>query len=73
MTVELRIGPDTGMRVQVDESTIPVIDNGKRKIRKGYMWCVHDVLGRSIFFHYDLGPRSTRTTMTFLKDFRGAS
>ncbi|MBR4688588.1 MAG: transposase, partial [Bacteroidales bacterium] len=53
--------------VQVDESTIPVIDNEKRKTRKGYMWCVRDVLGGSVFFHYDLGSRSTRTAMTLLK------
>ena len=58
--------------VQVDESTIPVIDNEKRKTRKGYMWCVRDVLGGSVFFHYDLGSRSTRTAMTLLKDFKGA-
>ena len=56
----------------MDESTIPVIDNEKRKTRKGYMWCVRDVLGGSVFFHYDLGSRSSRTAMTLLKDFRGA-
>ena len=44
--------------IQVDESTIPVIDNEKRKTRKGYMWCVRDVLGGSVFFHYDLGGES---------------
>ncbi len=30
------------------------------------------MLGGSVFFHYDLGSRSTRTAMTLLKDFSGA-
>ena len=58
--------------IQVDESTVPVIDNEKRKTRKGYMWCVRAVLLRAIFFHYDLGSRSTRTAMNLLKDYNGA-
>ena len=58
--------------IQADESTIPVIDNEKSKTRKGYMWCIRDVLGGAVFFHYDLGSRSTRTAMALLKDFKGA-
>lgn len=58
--------------IQADESTVPVIDNEKNKTRKGYMWCIRDVLGGAVFFHYDLGSRSTRTAMALLKDFKGA-
>ena len=43
--------------IQMHESSTLVIDNEKCKTRKGYMWCVRDVLGGSVFFHYDLGSR----------------
>lgn len=31
--------------IQVDESTLPVIDNEKHRAVKGYMWCVRAVEG----------------------------
>lgn len=40
--------------IQVDESTIPVIDNENSKTRKGYMWCVRDASGAGVSFHYDM-------------------
>ena len=58
--------------IQVDESRIPVIDNEKSKTRNGYMWCVRDASGGGVFFHYDLGSRSTQVAMSLLKDYRGA-
>ena len=58
--------------IQVDESTIPVIDNEKSKTRKGYMWCVRDASGAGVFFHYDMGSRSTQVAMTLLKDYQDA-
>lgn len=58
--------------IQVDESTIPVIDNEKSKTRKGYMWCVRDASGAGVFFHYDMGSRGTQVAMSLLKDYRGA-
>ena len=58
--------------IQVDESTIPVIDNVKSKTRKGYMWCVRDASGAGVFFHYDMGSRGTQVAMSLLKDYRGA-
>ena len=58
--------------IQVDESTIPVIDNEKSKTRKGYMWCVRDASGAGVFFHYDMGSRSTQVAMSLLKDYQGA-
>ena len=58
--------------IQVDESTVPVIDNEKSKTRKGYMWCVRDASGSGVFFHYDLGSRGTQVAMSLLKDYQGA-
>ena len=58
--------------IQVDESTVPVIDNEKSKTRKGYMWCVRDASGSGVFFHYDLGSRDTQVAMSLLKDYHGA-
>ena len=58
--------------IQVDESTIPVIDNEKSKTRKGYMWCVRDASGSGVFFHYDMGSRGTQVAMSLLKDYQGA-
>ena len=58
--------------IQVDESTIPVIDNEKSKTRKGYMWCVRDASGAGVFFHYDMGSRGTQVALSLLKDYQGA-
>ena len=58
--------------IQVDESTVPVIDNEKSKTRKGYMWCVRDASGSGVFFHYDMGSRGTQVAMSLLKDYQGA-
>lgn len=46
--------------IQVDESTIPVIDNQKKRAVKGYIWAVLDMIGKQIFFHYDKGSRSQK-------------
>lgn len=58
--------------IQVDESTVPVIDNEKSKTRKGYMWCVRDASGSGVLFHYDMGSRGTQVAMSLLKDYQGA-
>jgi transposase len=58
--------------VQVDESTLPVIDNEKHRAVKGYVWSVVDVMAGDRFFFYEHGSRSTRVAMGLLKDFRGA-
>ena len=44
--------------IQVDESVIPVMDNERRKARKGYEWCVRDGITGDVMFHYDRGSRS---------------
>ena len=58
--------------VQVDESTLPVIDNEKRRAVKGYVWRVVNVMTGDSFFFYEHGSRSARVVMGLLKDFTGA-
>ena len=58
--------------VQVDESTLPVIDNEKRRAVKGYVWSVVNVMTGDRFFFYEHGSRSARVAMGLLKDFSGA-
>ena len=57
--------------IQVDESTIPVIDNGKHRTVKGYMWCVRDALHGSVCFSYDFGSRSKATAHKLLLGYHG--
>ena len=58
--------------VQVDESTLPVIDNEKYRAVKGYVWSVVNVMTGDRFFFYEHGSRSARVAMGLLKDFTGA-
>ncbi len=58
--------------IQVDESTIPVIDNEKKRAVKGYLWVVRKPANGEVFFHYDRGSRSEKTAMMLLHDFKGA-
>ena len=58
--------------VQVDESTLPVIDNEKRRAVKGYVWSVVNVMTGDRFIFYEHGSRSARVAMGLLKDFTGA-
>lgn len=57
--------------IQVDESTIPVIDNDKHKTRKGYEWCVRDGITGATFFWYDRGSRSKKTAKELLGGYHG--
>ena len=57
--------------IQVDESTLPVIDNEKHRAVKGYMWCVRAVTDRLVVFHYDMGSRSHGTARKLLRGYRG--
>ena len=57
--------------VQVDESTVPVIDNENHRTRKGYEWCVRDGLTGQLFFWYDQGSRSKKTAKELLGGYRG--
>lgn len=58
--------------IQVDESTLPVIDNEKRRAVKGYLWVIRNPDNGEVFFHYDRGSRSEKTAMMLLHGFNGA-
>lgn len=58
--------------IQVDETTVPVINNEKHKTVNGYMWMVRSVMDKQLFFHYDHGSRAQNVALSLLKDFRGA-
>ena len=44
--------------VQADETTVPVINRGKHKAEKEYLWMVRSVMEKLVIFHYDMGSRS---------------
>jgi transposase len=58
--------------IQVDESTVPVINNEKQRAVKAYLWVVRSVMDRMMFFHYDQGSRAQKVVIDLLKDFQGA-
>ncbi len=59
--------------IQVDESTIPVMDKDKPgATRKGYHWVVRSPEEKCLFFHYDRGSRGQNVIVELLKDYRGA-
>ena len=57
--------------IQVDESTLPVIDNEKHRAVKGYMWAVRNPLTGESYFHYDMGSRSGDTARKLIGGYRG--
>jgi len=57
--------------VQVDETTLPVIDHESREAKKEYLWVVRSVMDRQAFFHYDDGSRSGKTAEALLATFKG--
>jgi transposase len=58
--------------IQVDESTVPVIDNKKQRAAKSYLWVVRSVMDNLLFFHYDQGSRAQRVVIDLLRDYQGA-
>ena len=58
--------------IQVDESTVPVIDNKKHRAVKAYLWVVRSVMDKLVFFHYDKGSRAQKVVVELLKDYQGA-
>lgn len=58
--------------IQVDESTIPVIDNKKHRAAKAYLWVVRSVMKNLVFFHYDKGSRAQKVVIEILHDYQGA-
>lgn len=59
--------------IQIDESTIPVVDKDKPgATRKGYHWIVKSPVLRMLFFHYQKGSRARYVVVQLLHDFMGA-
>ena len=57
--------------IQVDESTIPIINEEKHKTVKGYIWMVRAVMGNLVFFYYDHGSRAQKVVIPLLRNFQG--
>lgn len=49
--------------IQVDESSVPVVNNEKHRTVKSYLWVVRSVMKNIVFFHYDKGLPSTNTKL----------
>jgi transposase len=59
--------------IQIDESTIPVVDKDKPgTTRKGYHWIVKSPVQNQLFFHYQKGSRAQYVVVQLLRDFQGA-
>lgn len=58
--------------IQVDESTVPVLDNKKHRAAKAYLWVVRSVMKNLVFFHYDKGSRAQKVVIELLHDYQGA-
>lgn len=57
--------------IQVDETTVSVINKEKGKTDKEYLWMVRSVMDQLVLFHYDSGSRSAETIEKLLKSFKG--
>lgn len=57
--------------IQVDETTLPVIDHQVHQAKKEYLWVVRSVIDGATFFHYRDGSRSAKTVENLLAPFRG--
>lgn len=58
--------------IQIDESTVPVIDNEKHRTVKAYLWVVRSVMDNLVFFHYDKGSRAQKVVIELLQNYQGA-
>ena len=58
--------------IQIDESTVPVIDNEKHRAVKAYLWVVRSVMKNLVFFHYDKGSRAQKVVVELLRNYKGA-
>ncbi len=57
--------------IQVDETTVPVLDKEKHKANKEYLWVARAVKEKLLFFGYDNGSRSQATAAKLLNGFKG--
>ena len=58
--------------IQIDESTVPVVDNDKKRTVKAYLWVVRSVMENMVFFHYDKGSRAQKVAIELLQNYQGA-
>lgn len=58
--------------IQVDESTVPVINDEKHQAVKSYLWVVRSVMEGLMFFHYDKGSRAQKVVIELLRNYKGA-
>ncbi|MBN2863261.1 MAG: IS66 family transposase, partial [Bacteroidales bacterium] len=58
--------------IQVDESTVPVVNNEKKRTVKAYLWVVRSVMENMVFFHYEKGSRAQNVIIDLLHNFKGA-
>jgi len=57
--------------VQSDETTVPVIDHGKKKTVKEWLWGLRAVVERLVLFHYNNGSRGGKVIGEKAKGYRG--
>jgi transposase len=58
--------------IQVDESTVPVINSEKHRAVKAYLWVIRAVMKDLVFFHYDKGSRAQKVVIDLLHNYKGA-
>jgi len=58
--------------IQVDESTVPVVNSEKHRTVKAYLWVVRSVMENLVFFHYDKGSRAQKVVIELLHNYKGA-
>jgi transposase len=58
--------------IQIDESTVPVINNEKHRAVKAYLWVIRAVMKDLVFFHYDKGSRAQKVVIELLHKYKGA-
>jgi len=58
--------------IQVDESTVPVVNSEKHRTVKSYLWVVRSVMENLVFFHYDKGSRAQKVVIELLHNYKGA-
>lgn len=57
--------------LQADETTTPVLDKGKHKAAKEYLWMVRAVMERLVIFHYEDGSRAGNVIKNLAKNYKG--
>jgi len=58
--------------IQIDESTVPVINSEKHRAVKAYLWVVRSVMKNLVFFHYYKGSRAQKVVIELLHNYKGA-